>query len=206
VTRQPPQPPPNPPSGNSRAKAGYRPHRERGEAVAGHHADRPGDARSGPSQAGLTWAAGDGHDYTYRGLPPLPAWYYVLHGEPVPDDAPRTPPPAGFAELMAKRSDAGPDSDSDQTVRPGQQPGTGPAGPGGPAAASPAALEPARPATGPARRQRRRPRAARPATASAAQPGPPAEPPPPAPEAQWCGKCGYRTDAPGHKMTCLGQT
>jgi hypothetical protein len=24
-------------------------------------------------------------------------------------------------------------------------------------------------------------------------------------EAQWCGTCGYRTDAVGHKMACLGQ-
>jgi hypothetical protein len=50
--RQPPQPPPKPPSDHGHAKAEYRGHRERGEAIAGHHADRPGDARSGPSQAG----------------------------------------------------------------------------------------------------------------------------------------------------------
>lgn len=165
MTRQRPQPPPNPPSGNSRAKAGYRPHRERGEAVAGHHADRPGDARSGPSQAGLTWAGGDRHDYTYRGLPPLPAWYYVLHGEPVPDDAPRTSPPPGFAALMAKRRGPGPDGESAQTTATGQ-PGTGQAGPD--------------PVTAPAS--------------------------PSETEAQWSGKCGYRTDARGHEMACLGQT
>jgi hypothetical protein len=137
VTRQPPQPPPKPPAGQGRAKAGYRGHRERGEAIAGHHADRPGDARSGPSQAGLAWAAGGSHDYTHRGPAPLPAWYYVLHGQPVPDDAPRTPPPRGFAALIAKRRAAQADGDSDQAAAAGQ-PGTGQADRGDATAPGPA--------------------------------------------------------------------
>ena len=122
VTRK--QPQPEPPPDNGHAKAGQRPHREPGAAVTGHHADRPGDPRSGPNQAGLAWAAGGGHDYTHRGPPPLPAWFYVLQGQPVPDDAPRTPPPTGFAELMAKRRGARPDGDSDQAAAAGQ-PGAG---------------------------------------------------------------------------------
>jgi hypothetical protein len=203
VTRVPPGPSPQPPSGDSNAKAGHRPHREPGEAIAGHHADRPGDARSGPSQAGLAWAAGGSHDYTHRGPAPLPAWYYVLLGKPVPDDAPRTPPPPGFGALLAKRRGASPDSASGQMVAAGR-PGTGQAIPDDTTAPAPPAAEAA---PEPARRRQRRPRPARPAPASTPGPAPPAEPtPPPAATAQWCGKCGYRTDAPGHKMTCLGQT
>jgi hypothetical protein len=197
VTRKPP--PPGPPSDDGHAKPGQRPHREPGAAITGHHADRPGDPRSGPSQAGLAWAAGGGHDYTHRGLAPLPAWLYVLQGQPVPADAPRTAPPPGFAALMAKRRGESPDRDNDQPV-PAERPGTGQAGVDD--ATAPPATEPA---PEPAAPGRRRPRPARPATASTAGLVPPAEPaPPPAPEAQWCGKCGYRTDAPGHKMTCLG--
>ena len=244
------QPQPEPPSGDGHAKAGQRPHREPGAAVTGHHADRPGDQRSGPNQAGLAWAASGGHDYTHRGPPPLPAWFYVLQGQPVPDDAPRTQPPPGFAELMAKRRSDSPDSDSpdsdspdsdspdsdspdsdspdsdspDATPRqrqprqrqprqrqPRQRQRSAGArraarhGAGGPADATAApATEPAREPPGP---PRRRPRPARPATASTPEPVPTAGAPAPlAPEAQWCGKCGYRADAPGHKMTCLGQT
>jgi hypothetical protein len=197
--------PPRPPSDDGRAKAGQRPHREPGAAITGHHADRPGDPRSGPSQPGLAWAAGGGHDYTHRGPAPLPAWFYVLQGQPVPGDAARTPPPPGFAALMAKRRGESPDSDSDQPA-PAERPGTGQAGPDD--ATAPAAAPPAtEPAPEPAVPRRRRPRPARPATASTPGPVPSAEPaPPPAPEAQWCSKCGYRHDAPGHKMTCLGQT
>jgi hypothetical protein len=118
VTRK--QPQPGPPAGDGHAKAGQRPHREPGAAVAGHHADRPGDPRSGPSQAGLAWAAGGGHDYTHRGAAHLPAWFYVLQGQPVPADAPRTRPPPGFAALMAKRRSESPDGDSDQAAAAGQ--------------------------------------------------------------------------------------
>ena len=112
------QPQPEPPPDNGHAKAGQRPHREPGAAVTGHHADRPGDPRSGPNQAGLAWAASSGHDYTHCGPPPLPAWFYVLQGQPVPDDAPRTRPPTGFAELMAKRRGGNPDSDSPDSDSP----------------------------------------------------------------------------------------
>jgi hypothetical protein len=194
VTRK--QPPPGRPPDEGHPKAGQRPHREPGAAVTGHHADRPGDPRSGPSQAGLARAAGGSHDYTHRGVPPLPAWFYVLQGQPVPDDAPRTQPPPGFAALMAKRSGDSPDSTGDEVV-PAERPGGGPPSPAdatAPAAPPPSAAEPAVP-------RRRRPRPARPATAR-----PPEASPRPEPEAQWCGRCGYRTDAPGHKMTCLGQT
>lgn len=125
MTRQPPQPPPDSPSGGGHGKAGYRPRLQRGEAVAGHHADRSGDARSGSSQAGRAWAAGGSHDYTHRGVAPLPARYYVLHGLPVPDDAPRTQPPPGFAALLAKRRNASPDTvgghaEARRAARPGQ--------------------------------------------------------------------------------------
>src|SRR5260370_28483545 len=137
-------------------KPGSGPHREPGAAVTGNHADRPGDPRSGPSQAGLAWAAGGRHDYTHRGLPPLPAWYYLLHGQPVPDDAPRTQPPSGFAALMAKRRGDSPDSDSGLTV-PAGPPGTAQAGPDDATAPAPApaATEPPR---GPAIPRQRRPR------------------------------------------------
>ena len=170
--KPPPTPPPSSPSGDGHGKAGYRPHRQRGEAVAGHHADRPGDARSGPTQASLAWAAGGSHDYTHRGVAPLPAWYYVLHGLPVPDDAPRTQPPPGFAALMAKLRSASPDSASNH-AEDGGQPGPGEAAPDDATAPEP---------TSP---RHRRTRTARPATASTPEPAPPAGPePPPAQEAQ----------------------
>jgi hypothetical protein len=80
------------------AVVGHRLHREPGEPIAGHHADRP---------AGGSPAWRPDHDYTHRGNPAqLPAWYFQLHRMPVPDDAPRTPPPARFAALMARRRTA----------------------------------------------------------------------------------------------------
>jgi hypothetical protein len=33
---------------------------------------------------------------------PLPAWWFLLMGKPVPADAPRSAPPAGFAAAMAR--------------------------------------------------------------------------------------------------------
>lgn len=97
-----------------------------------------GPATRGPARtAGLAWAAGSGHDYTHCGPPPLPAWFYVLQGQPVPDDAPRTRPPTGFAELMAKRRGGNPDSGSGQAV-PAERPGTGQAAPADATAPAPA--------------------------------------------------------------------
>ena len=115
VTRK--QPQPEPPSGDGHAKAGQRPHREPGAAVTGHHADRPGDQRSG-----RTRPAGLNCQRPPRLHPPRPTAaagrFHVLQGQPVPDDAPRTQPPPGFAELMAKRRSDSPDSDSPDSDSP----------------------------------------------------------------------------------------
>jgi hypothetical protein len=186
VTGKPPQeagPPPKAAPGEGSA-AGYRTHRQPGAAIPGHRAGRP-----------PAWRPE--HDYSPRGPAQLPAWYFELHGQPVPDDAPRTPPPAGFAALMDRRA-ARPDPDAAGDT------GSASAGQDDPSTAAPP--PPARPAPP----NRRRPAERRPDEPATLAPPrrEPCQSPAAAAAPEWCGTCGYQirpVAARGHQITCLGQ-
>jgi hypothetical protein len=153
----------------------------------GHHADRPAD---GPP----AWRPD--HDYAHRDGGQLPAWYFELQGQPVPDDAPRTPPPRGFADLMARRRAASlaagmVGGEGWDPLGRAELDGDDVPGPQRKAAAGQQDPQASRPEPGPA--APRKPRGS-----------PAAEPAP-----EWCGTCGYQVrpvPARGHKITCLGQT
>ena len=131
---------------------------------------------------------GKPHDYTQRGLPQLPAWFFQLHGKEVPDDAPDLPPPPGFADLMARRQAADTTAEAAAAeVAPGDVP-----------ALEPPALLPASP---------------EPATADGTAPAPLVKteilPGPAVADGpvRYCRRCGYvksPVPAPGHVLQCLG--
>lgn len=75
--------------------------RAAGEAIPGRHGDRLEEGRRAQSPAVTL----PGHDYDEQSpgrLRQLPAWWFVLTGKDVPDDAPRDPPPPGFEQTMTR--------------------------------------------------------------------------------------------------------
>jgi hypothetical protein len=87
-------------------------HRQPGEPILGEYAEHPDGSAGRPAatQASRVAAANAdehapaGHDYGHLGdqLEQLPAWFFILRGHPVPDDAPLTTPPPGFHETMQR--------------------------------------------------------------------------------------------------------
>jgi hypothetical protein len=162
--------------------------RHQGGTLAGNHAEHD-DATRTPAGRGNALEAisrelrdGKPFDYTVRGLPQLPAWFFQLHGQPVPDDAPDLAPPKGFAALMARRQQAALTAEFADVEPPGL--------PGGvdqvradPATAAGTAPDPV--------------------VKTEALPGPAVADGP----VRYCKRCGYvKSPVPGrgHILTCLG--